>query len=132
MFIPVVATFGCLFHGVQGLCVKCQSTLQLFLMLFSVWHLSIIIDGHASSDQLPGPMLVKVHCFSCLGLIWVSWVGWHCVSSLCCVCVAHDVCVVLSSSSVFLVFLLCDNGRKGYHSYFITTLQTSADAPKFI
>ena len=29
------------------------------------------------------------------------------------VCVAHDVCVVLGSSSMFLVsLLLCDNGRK--------------------
>ena len=38
--------------------------------------------------------------------------GWHCVSSLHCVCVAHDVCVVLGSSLVFLVFLLCDDGKK--------------------
>ena len=28
---------------------------------------------------------------------------------------------MLRLSSVFLVFLLCDNGRKGHHSYFITT-----------
>ena len=35
--------------------------LQLFpLMLFLVWHLSIVINGHASSDWLPGQMLVWV------------------------------------------------------------------------
>ena len=36
-------------------------------------------------------------------------------------CVAHNVCVVLGLSSVFLVFLLCGNGRKDYHNCFITT-----------
>ena len=81
-------------------------------MLFSVWRLSIIIDGHTSSDWLLGLMLVKVHCVSCLGLIWVSWVGWHSIGLLCCVCVAHDVCVVLRSSSVFLVFYYVIMGEK--------------------
>ena len=109
VFVPAVATFGYLFHGVQVLCVKCQSTLQLFIMLSLVWCLSIVIDGRASSDQLPGPMLIKVCYFSCLGLIWVPWVRWCRISSLRCVC----VCVMLRSSSVFLVFLLCGNGRKG-------------------
>ena len=104
VFVPVVATFGCLFHEVRVLCAKCQNTLQLFLVSFSIWHLSIVIDGRASSDQLLGPMLVKVHCFSCLGLIWVLWMRCCRISSLHCVCVAHDVCVVLQLSSVFLVF----------------------------
>ena len=63
-------------------------------------------------------MLIKVHCASCLGLVWVSWVGWHHVTSLHCVCVAHDVCIILRSSLVFLVFLLYDDGKKGYHSHF--------------
>ena len=49
-----------------------------------------------------------------------------------CVCVAHDVCVILRSSSVFLVFSLCDNGRKGYHSYFITTILTHTRKGKLI
>ena len=83
------------------LCKVSEYFLQLFLMLFSVWCLSIIIDGHASSDWLLGPMLVKVHCVLCLGLVWVSWMGWHRVGSLSCVCVAHDVYVVLRSSLVF-------------------------------
>ena len=108
MLIPAVATFSCLFHGIWGLCVKCQ----FFLVLFSVWCLSIVIDGRASSDRSPRPMLVKVRCVSCLGLVWVSWMGWHRVGLLHCVCVAHDICVVLRSSSVFLVFSLCDNGGK--------------------
>ena len=34
VFIPAVAIFGCLFRGVRVLCVKCQSTLQLFLVSF--------------------------------------------------------------------------------------------------
>ena len=94
--------------------------------MFLVWHLSIIIDGHASSDQLLGPMLVKVHCVSCLGLLSVSWVRWRCIGLLHCVCVAHDVCVVLRSSLVFFsFFLLYDDGKKGYNSYFITTGVTS-------
>ena len=104
VFIPTVATFGCLFHGVQVLCAKCQNTLQLFLMSFSIWCLSIIIDGHASSDQLLGPMLIKVHCFSCLGLIWVFWMRCHHIGSLCCVCgtwFMHHVRVVFSVFSVF-------------------------------
>ena len=83
------------------LCKVSEYFLQLFLMLFSVWCLSIVIDGHASSDRLLGPMLVKVHCVLCLGLVWVSWMGWHRVGSLGCVCVAHDVYVVLRSSLVF-------------------------------
>ena len=91
-------------------------------MSFLVWCLSIVIDGRASSDQLLGLMLVKVCCVSCLCLIWVSCVGWRHIGLLCCVCVAYNVCVVLRLSSVFLVFLLCDNGRKGHHSYFITTV----------
>ena len=103
------------------LCKVSEYFYSFFSCCFLVWHLLIIINGHASSDQLLGPMLVKFCCVSCLCLVWVSWVGCRCVGSLCCVCVAHDVCVVLRSSSVFLVFLLCDNWRKSHHSYFITT-----------
>ena len=38
-----------------------------------------------------------------------------------CVCVAHDVCIMLGSSLVFLAFLLCDDGKESYHICFITT-----------
>ena len=65
-------------------------------MLPLFWCLSIITDGRASSDWLLGPMLMCVR----LG----------------------DVCVVLGSSLMFLVFfLLCVDRRKVYHIYFITT-----------
>ena len=87
-------------------------------MLFSVCHLSIVINGHDSSDRSPGPVLVKVHCVSCLGLMGVVVL---CRFIMLCVCVAHDVCIVLGSSLVFLVVLLYDDGKKVYHSYFITT-----------
>ena len=80
MVVPMVTVSDCLFHGVWGFCVNVRIPLQLFsLVLPSVWHLSIVTDGHTSSDWLPGPMLVCVH----LG----------------------DVCVVMGSSLIFLVFL---------------------------
>ena len=41
-----------------------------------------------------------------------------------CVCVTHDVCVVLGSSLVFLAFCYVVIGRKDYHVYFITTCQS--------
>ena len=49
--------------------------------------------------------------------VWVSsrslmWGGIVQVCYIVCVCVAHDVCVVLGSSLVFLAFLLCDDGKK--------------------
>ena len=70
-----------------GFLCKCKGTFTaLSLMSLPVWHLSIIIDGHASSDRSPGPMLVWVH----LG----------------------DVCIVLGSSLVFLVFLYVDRKKR--------------------
>ena len=67
------------------------------LMLFLVWHLSSVIDGHASSDRSPGPMLVWVY----LGLSYVLSLYVFVTS---CVCVTHNVCIMLGSSLVFLVF----------------------------
>ena len=107
MFIPAVTTFGCLFRGVWVLCVKCQSTLQLILVSFLVWCLSIVIDGCASSDWSPGLMLIRVCCFfmsgSHLGPL-DEVVSYQFV--MLCVCVAHDVCIMLGLSSVFLVFFV--------------------------
>ena len=85
------------------------------LVLCPVWHLLIIIDGHASSDRLLG-----------LILMWVdmgpSYVVSLYVFVTSCVCMTHDVCVVLGSSLVFLAFLLyVDRKKKGYHVYFIIT-----------
>ena len=99
MIVPAVTVSGCLFRGVRGFCVNVRVSLQLFLVSFLVWHLLIIIDGRASSDRLPGPMLVWVH----LG----------------------DVCVVLGSFLVFLVFCYILIGRKVYHICFITTARRS-------
>ena len=95
MIVPVVTVSGWLFHGVQGFCVNVRIPLQLFLMSLLVWRLSIVINGHTSSDQSLGPMLIWV----CLG----------------------DVCVMLGSFLVFLVFCYILIGRMVYHIYFITT-----------
>ena len=66
--------------GLGFLC-KCKGTFTaLLLVLPSVWCLSIVTDGRASSDWSPGPMLV-------------------------CVC-SGDVCIVLGLSLMFLVFFV--------------------------
>ena len=103
----MVATSGCLFCGVRGSCAKCEGTFAAFyLMLFLVWCLSIVIDRHASSDRLPGPMLVWVHLGLFHGLSSYGFVTL-------CVCVMHNVCVMLGSSLVFLAFfLLCVDRKK--------------------
>ena len=112
MFIPAVAMFGCLFRGVQVFCVKCQNALQFFLILFSIWRLSIIIDGCAFSDRSLGPMSIKVCCFSCLGLVWVLWVRCHHISSLHHVCgtqCIHCVRVIFSVFSLFCYVVMREN-----------------------
>ena len=79
MVIPTVTVSYCLFRGILGLRVNVSMPLRLFsIVLPSAWCLSIVTDGRASSDWSPGPMLVYVH----LG----------------------DVCVVIGSSLMFLVF----------------------------
>ena len=111
-----------------GLGLLCKVSVHFYsfsLMLFLVWCLSIVIDGHASSDWSLGPMLVKVCCVSCLGLIWVFLHGVVlCRFITLCVCgtqCMHRVGVIFS---VFSFFLLCDDGKKDCHSYFITTTIT--------
>ena len=87
------------------------------LMLFPVWHLSIVINGRASSDRSPGPMLVWVR-------VGLSYVMLLYVFVTLCVCMMHDVCIMLGSSLVFLAFFLLyvdKKKKKGYHVYFITT-----------
>ena len=79
-----------------GFLCKCKGTFTaLPLVSLLVWRLSIVINGHTSSDQSLGPMLIWV----CLG----------------------DVCVMLGSFLVFLVFCYILIGRMVYHIYFITT-----------
>ena len=97
--VPAVTVSYCLFHGILCLCVNVSILLQLFfLMLPSAWCPLIITDGCASSDWPPGPMLVCVH----LG----------------------DVCVMIGSSLMFLVFFIYVLIRKVGHICFITTIWT--------
>ena len=95
--IPTVTVSYCLFRGILGLCVNVSMPLQLFSIVSpSAWCLSIVTDGHASSDWSPGPMLVGVH----LGVI----------------------CVVIGSSLMFLVFFVyVFDKEKFVHICFITT-----------
>ena len=65
-----------------GFLCKCKGTFTaLSFVLLPVWHLLIIIDGHASSDRSPGPMLVWVRP----GLLCIVFV---CVCYIMCV---HDI-----------------------------------------
>ena len=102
----MVAASGCLFHGVQGSCAKCEGTFAAF---FSHVVSSLAsVDHHqwcASSDQSLGPMLMWAHP----GLSYVLSLYVFITS---CVCMMHDVCVVLGSSLVFLAFFLLYVDRK--------------------
>ena len=79
---PAVTAFCCLFCVVLGLCVGVSPSLRFFSVVSpSAWYLSVVTDGHASSDWSLGPMLVDVH----LGVICVM-IGLFLVSvfsSLC-------------------------------------------------
>ena len=78
------------------------------LVLFSVWCLSIVIDGCTSSDWSPGPMLVKVCYVSCLGFILVFHVDWCHAGLLCCVCMCHIHHVHVSHTSCACVaYIMC-------------------------
>ena len=91
--IPVVTVSDCLFCGVWGFFVNVRIPLRLFSLVSpSAWHLSIVTDGRASSDWSLGPMLVCVH----LG----------------------DVCVVIGSSLMFLVFFCLCVDKKGWSYLF--------------
>ena len=99
MVVPTVTVSYCLFHGVLGFCVNVRISLRLFSLVSpSAWHLLIVTDGCTSSDWLPGPMLVCVH----LG----------------------DVCVLIGSSLMFLVFFFYVLIRKVGHICFIITKST--------
>ena len=90
---PMVTVSNCLFRGVWGFCVNVRIPLQLFyLVLPSAWCLSIVTDGHASSDGSPGPMLMCDR----LG----------------------DVCIMMGSSLMFLVLFVYVLIRKGWSYLF--------------
>ena len=94
--VPTVTVSYCLFHGVLCLCVNVRIPLRLFSLVSpSAWCLLIVTDGRASSDWSPGPMLMCVR----LG----------------------DICVMIGSSLMFLVFLFMFLIRKVVHICFITT-----------
>ena len=99
MVIPMVTVSYCLFREILGLCVNVSMPLWLFSIISpSAWCLSIVTDGHASSDWSLGPMLVCV----CLGVI----------------------CIVIGSSLMFLVFFVyVFDKEKFVHICFITTYQ---------
>ena len=93
MVIPAVTVFYCLFRGILGLCVYVSMPLQLFSVVSpSAWCLLIVTDGHASSDWSLGPMLMCVR----LG----------------------DVCVMMGSSLMFLVFFVYVLIRKSWSYLF--------------
>ena len=81
--IPAVTVFYCLFRGILGLCVDVSLSLRFFSVISpSAWCLSIITDGHASSDWLLGPMLVDVR----LGVICVVIGSFLICFSFLCLC----------------------------------------------
>ena len=82
---------------VQGVRVPLQ---PFSLMLFPVCHLSIIIDGHTSSDWSPGPMLVwdRLGLFLCDVII--------CVCYTMCMCDVRCMRHVGIISDVFLAFFV--------------------------
>ena len=65
----------------------------------NIWHLLMVINGCASSDRSLGLMLMWVH----LGL---SYVMSSYVFITSCVCMMHNVCVMLGSSLLFLAFVI--------------------------
>ena len=75
---PTVTAFCCLFCVVLGLCVGVSPSLRFFSVISpSAWYLSVVTDGHTSSDWSPGPMLmdVRLGVYMCCG-----WVGSFLVS----------------------------------------------------
>ena len=100
VLVPTVAASGCLFRGVQDSCAKCECTFAAFsLMLSPVWHLSIIIHRCASSDRLPGSMLMWVHLVLFHGMSSYGFVTL-CVYDTQCM---HHVGVISGVFSFFFV-----------------------------
>ena len=107
MIIPAVTVFDCLFRGVWGFYVSVRIPLQLFFL----YRLQ---SGTCRSSPM-GTLLLIGHQDQCLCVfIQVFCVLSSYVFVMSCVCTMHDVCVVLGSSLVFLVFLLCVDRRKGF------------------
>ena len=82
---------------------------SLFFMLFSIWHLSIVIDGRTSPDWSLGPMFMNTCWSPCLCSVCVLWVR------------SHRVEVIFNVFSFFFCYVIME---KGYHNCFITTVKT--------
>ena len=107
MIVPVVTASGCLFRGVWGFCVSVRVPLQLFL--------SCCFQSGICQSSSTGTLLLIGRWDQCSsGFIWVFCVLSLYVFIISCVCVTHDVCIVLGLSLVFLVFLLCVDRKKRF------------------
>ena len=105
MIVPTVTVSGCLFHGVRGFCVSVRVPLQLFL--------SCRFQSGICQSSLTGALLLIGHCDQCsCGFVQVFCVLSSYVFVISCVCMTHDVCVVLGSSLLFLVFLYVDRKKR--------------------
>ena len=107
MIVPTVTASGCLFHGVWGFCISVRVPLQLFLLC--------CFQSGICRSSLTGMLLLIGHQDQCsCGFVWVFCVLSSYVFIILCVCVMHDVCVMLGLSLVFLVFFCYVLiGRKG-------------------
>ena len=104
MFIPMVVMFSCLFHGVWAFCIRCQNALQLFCIIFYLApvnrHWWVCLFRLVAGTDICEYSLVSMS-MSCLGSLSEVSSCWFIISCV----MAHDVCVVLRSSSMFLVSL---------------------------
>ena len=108
MIVPAVTASGCLFHGVWGFCVSVRVPLQLFLLC----HFQSDICRSSSTGAL---LLIGCQDQCSCGFVQVSCVLFLYVFVISCVCMMHNVCIVLGSSLVFLVFfLLCVDREKRF------------------
>ena len=132
-----MVTSGCLFRGVWVFCVRCQTFYSFYFPYYfcSGTHQSslmgtLLLTSH--QDQCPW-MLVDFHvCVSFSSFRWGTVVLVHYA-----VCVTHDVCIVMGSSSMFLFlvsfFLVYDNRRRDFiiilsqHPWFKSSYLMSQD-----
>ena len=118
VIVPMVTASGCLFHGVQGFCVSVRVPLQLFL-----W--CRFQSGVCRSSSTGALLLIGCQDQCSCGFVWVFCVLSLYVFVISCVCVTHDVCVMLGSSLVFLVFFLLHVDREKRFIIFILSQQNA-------
>ena len=106
MIVPVVTASDCLFRGVRGFCVSVRVPLQLFLSCR-------FQSGICRLSPMGALLLIGRQDLCSCGFIWVFFVLSSYVFVTLCVCMTHDVCIMLGSSLVFLVFCYMLIGGKG-------------------